>query len=69
MSEKLLFQILYGEGEIAEGQYGVDLSGFPSILRGYQDQMRGQSNMCKLDDACVSTGSLAVPIAAGEGCC
>lgn len=34
MSDKLVFQIYYGEGEIREGPYGVDLSGFPSISLG-----------------------------------
>lgn len=34
MSEKLVFQIFYGEGEVVYGLTGVDLSGFPSIHRG-----------------------------------
>ncbi len=31
MSDKKVFQIFYGEGEIGHGLYGVDLSGFPYI--------------------------------------
>ena len=34
MSEKLVFKIFYGEGEIIYGPNGVDLSGFPSISKG-----------------------------------
>ena len=33
MSEKLEFQIYYGEGEIIQGVHGVDLSGFASVNR------------------------------------
>jgi len=34
MSEKLVFQICYGPGDIFEGSNGVDFSGFPLICKG-----------------------------------
>lgn len=34
MSDKQVFQIFYGEGEVVNGLSGVDLSGFQSVYRG-----------------------------------
>ena len=33
MSDKLYFQIFYGQGEICYGPNGVDLSGFKSVTK------------------------------------
>ena len=38
MLDKTYFQIFYGQGEIRYGQFGVDVTGFPSVTKGIDRQ-------------------------------